>query len=73
MFLLKIEFLEKKGDSDAIFASMVRYHTTANAAALGTMIEFVNVTEDTFKRLAPVKKFLLMKASRIRFMRWIRM
>ena len=72
MFLLKIEFLEKKGDSDAIFASMVRYHTTANAAALGTMIEFVNVTEDTFKRSAYVE-ILLIIASRTRFMRWIKM
>jgi len=55
-------------------SSLVRPPITPllTTAALGTMIEFVNVTEDTFKRSAYVE-ILLIIASRTRFMRWIKM
>lgn len=54
MFLLKMEFLEKKGDVDSIFASTVPALYPADKIALGNMIEFVQLNEDTFKGFLPV-------------------
>ena len=53
MYVLKVEYLEKRGSGlDAVFSGMTS--TPLPDLALATMIEFVEMTEDTFKRCAEI-------------------
>ena len=69
MYILKMEYLEKRGAApDALFASGFPCRKRMLMAALATMIELVDINEATYQRYLLLQETQLTVASPPRFM-----